>query len=83
MRDRWGRGYATEAAVAVMDYVVDRLGWSEIIHTIVPDNTKSQSVARKLGSTILRQATLPAPLDHVVTDVWGQTAQQWLAWRGR
>ena len=83
VRDRWGRGYATEAAVAVMDYVVDRLGWHEIIHTIVPDNGKSQSVARKLGSTILRQATLPAPLDHVVTDVWGQTRDQWVARRGR
>lgn len=81
VRERWGRGYATEAAVAVMDYVVDQLGWTEIIHTIVPDNVKSQAVARKLGSTILRQTSLPAPLDHIVTDAWGQTAEQWIARR--
>lgn len=81
VRERWGRGYATEAAVAVMDYVVDRLGWTEIIHTIVPENVKSQAVARKLGSTILRQTTLPAPIDHIVTDAWGQTAEQWIAKR--
>src|SRR3954471_21438518 len=38
VRDTWGQGYATEAAVRVMDYVVDDLGWVDVIHTIDPAN---------------------------------------------
>jgi RimJ/RimL family protein N-acetyltransferase len=81
-RDTWGKGYATEGASACMDYAVDVLGWTEIIHTIEPENHASQGVARKLGSTILRQATMPAPFENMVCDVWGQTREQWLARRG-
>ena len=80
-RDTWGKGYATEGAIACMDYAVDVLGWSEIIHTIEPANHASQGVARKLGSTILRQATMPAPYEDMVCGVWGQTREQWRARR--
>ena len=50
-RPAWGRGIATEAARASVDY-----GWSEvdldrIIHLIDPTNERSQSVARKIGSS--------------------------------
>ena len=80
-RDTWGKGYATEGASACMDYAIDVLGWSEVIHTIEPANRASQGVARKLGSTILRQAAMPAPYEDMVCDVWGQTREQWLARR--
>ena len=50
VRDCWGRGYATEGAEAAMDFGFDRLGWTDIIHSIAPDNVASQHVARKLGS---------------------------------
>ena len=30
-----------------------RCGWSEVIHTIAPDNVNSQAVAKRLGSTLL------------------------------
>jgi len=33
-----GQGLAREAAVAAIDYAVDTLGWSDVIHTIHPDN---------------------------------------------
>ena len=49
-RSAWGKGYATEGAAAAMDYVVDHLGWTEIIHTILPENTGSIKVAERLGS---------------------------------
>jgi RimJ/RimL family protein N-acetyltransferase len=78
-RDTWGKGYATEGAIACMDYAFDVLGWDEAIHTIEPDNAASQAVARKLGSTILRQAQMPAPFEDMVVDVWGQSREQWLA----
>src|ERR1700743_2685149 len=50
-RETWGKGYATESAVACMDYVFDTLGWAEAIHTIEPENTASQAVAKRLGGT--------------------------------
>jgi len=80
-RDVWGRGYATEGATAAMDYAFDVLGWTEAVHTIEPANTGSQAVARRLGSTILRQGKMPAPFQDLTLDVWGQTREQWLARR--
>src|SRR3546814_17538372 len=49
-RDAWGKGYATEAATAAMDYAFDTLGWDRVIHCIDPDNLASQRVALRLGS---------------------------------
>ena len=51
-----------------------------MIHTIEAPNVKSQQVARRLGSRILRQAVLPAPL-NVAVDCWGQSREDWLARR--
>jgi len=51
------------------------------VHSIEPANTAAQAVARRRGSTILRQARMPAPFQHSVLDVWGQTREQWLARR--
>lgn len=82
-REAWGRGYAPEAAAAATDWAFDALGWDEVIHTIDPQNVPSQAVARKLGSRILRQARLPAPLDEPVVDVWGQSREEWRAGRRR
>ena len=75
--DAWGKGYAIEAAIAAIDYAFDTLGWTEVVHCINPNNSASQRVAERLGSRILRQATLPAPLDYEHVDVWGQTRDEW------
>lgn len=82
VRSAWGKGYAVEGSAAAMDYAVDQLGWTEIIHTIDPLNTGSAKVAERLGSTILRQGRLPPPYDTIDMDIWGQTAAQWKARRG-
>ena len=76
-RDAWGKGYALEAAVASVDYAFDTLGWTEVVHCINPANARSQAVARRLGARVLRQATLPAPLEHENVDVWGQSREEW------
>ena len=34
------------------------------------------AVARRLGSRVLRQATLPPPIGFAV-DVWGQSRAEW------
>lgn len=80
-RSAWGNGYATEGATAVADYVINTLGWSEIIHTILPGNTASVKVAERLGSQFMRQAATPPPFEGQVWDVYGQSADDWRARR--
>jgi RimJ/RimL family protein N-acetyltransferase len=73
----WRDGYATEAAVACMDFACDVLGWEDIVHTIAPDNAGSQGVARKLGSVNRGPGRLPDPYASHVTEIWGQTRDEW------
>ena len=82
-RQSWGRGYATEGSIAAIDWSFSELGWDEVIHTIAPENLNSQAVAKRLGSTLLRSTSLPAPYADMVVDVWGQSRSQWQAQRSR
>src|SRR5262249_21912875 len=43
-RAYWGRGYATEAAWAALDYGFDALGLPEIVAQTVPANWRSRRV---------------------------------------
>jgi RimJ/RimL family protein N-acetyltransferase len=79
VRDCWGRGFATEAAIATADWAFDNLGWTQIIHSIAPDNAASQQVARKLGSDNWGPGQLPPPYEHDRVDIWGQTRERWQA----
>ena len=47
--DYWGKGLATEAAFAVMDYAFFELKLSEIVSFTVPENTASRRVMEKIG----------------------------------
>lgn len=80
-QDAWGKGYATEACAAAMDWAFDTLGWTEVIHCIAPDNTASQAVARRLGSRNSGPGKLPPPLDTHAVDVWRQSRAEWTARR--
>jgi RimJ/RimL family protein N-acetyltransferase len=79
--DCWGRGYATEAARAAVDWVFAALGWREVIHVIDVDNVASQALARKLGSRRRGRGRLPAPYESAAVDIWGQTRDEWRARR--
>ncbi len=79
----WGRGYATEAAAASMDYAVETLGWTGVIHTIDPANTASVAVARRLGSSHRGPGRLPPPYAAARIDIWGQSAAEWAENRKR
>lgn len=48
-KDRWGRGYATEAARACLDYGFETVGLSEIVGLVVPENVASARVLEKCG----------------------------------
>jgi RimJ/RimL family protein N-acetyltransferase len=73
----WGKGYALEGASACMDWAVDQLGWTEIIHCIDPDNLASQKLAQRLGSRLRGPGKLPAPFEDAPIELWGQTRDEW------
>jgi RimJ/RimL family protein N-acetyltransferase len=77
-----GKGYATEAAAAAMTFAVETLGWDDVIHVIDGENVASQAVARKLGARNRGPGRLPAPYEHASVDIWGQTRDEWLRFRG-
>lgn len=79
LRECWGRGYAVEGAAAAMDWSFDTLGWSNVIHSIAPENIPSQRVAQKLGSRNLGPGRLPPPFEADAVDLWGQTREEWRA----
>jgi RimJ/RimL family protein N-acetyltransferase len=62
--DRWGRGYATEAARAAIEWAPE-LGIGELVALIMEDNSASRRVAEKLG---MKEAgiTLHAGLEHLI-----------------
>jgi RimJ/RimL family protein N-acetyltransferase len=82
-RGAWGKGYATEAAIAAIDWAFDELGWTEVIHSISPDNVASQALAARLGSVNRGPGKLPEPFADEAIDIWGQSREQWLARRSR
>jgi RimJ/RimL family protein N-acetyltransferase len=81
VRESWGKGYAPEGAAAATDWAFDNLGWTDVIHSIAPDNIASQQVARKLGSINRGRGALPPPFHQTVIDIWGQPREEWRARR--
>ncbi|WP_335986078.1 GNAT family N-acetyltransferase [Glycomyces sp. MUSA5-2] len=58
-RDRWGRGYAPEAARAVIGFAFAELGLERVVSCIHSENTASIRVAEKLGMALERETTVP------------------------
>jgi RimJ/RimL family protein N-acetyltransferase len=56
-RDVWGRGYATEAAAAALDWAWGNLDVDRVLSVIAPDNGASLRVAARLGMHRLRDDT--------------------------
>ena len=48
-RARWGRGYATEAATALLEWGFRELALQRVIASTLPGNRPSQKVLRRLG----------------------------------
>lgn len=60
----WGQGYATEAARFFKSYAIQELGMTRLICLIQRKNTRSISVAHKLGMTLHKETTFNAiPVD--------------------
>lgn len=50
-REAWGRGYATEAARAILAFAFDTLALPEVLALTTATNTRSQAVMKRLGMT--------------------------------
>ena len=72
-----GKGYAFEGAVAACDFAVEFLKWPELMHSIDPDNHRSQALAKRLGATNSGPTRLPAPFEDAPVDAWTQSADAW------
>jgi RimJ/RimL family protein N-acetyltransferase len=79
-RDAWGKGYASEAATAAIDWAFDHLKWSAVIHVIEPANTPSIGVAIRLGSVRTGHIDRLPPFGFAA-DLYGQSAADWRARR--
>jgi RimJ/RimL family protein N-acetyltransferase len=49
--EHWGKGYATEAARAVLDDAFGRVGLAEVVAITTPHNERSRRVMDRLGMT--------------------------------
>jgi ribosomal-protein-alanine N-acetyltransferase len=49
--EQWGKGYATEAAKAALEYGFNELRLDEIVSFTVPENHRSVRVMQRLGMT--------------------------------
>jgi RimJ/RimL family protein N-acetyltransferase len=70
-----GKGYASEAARAAIDWAFATFAIEQVIHCIDRENTASQSVARRLGAEKQREIEL---FGHVA-DMWVTTREAWTA----
>jgi RimJ/RimL family protein N-acetyltransferase len=70
-----GKGYASEAARASIDWSFATFEIDRIIHCIDRENTASQSVARRLGAKKEREIDL---FGHVA-DIWVTKRDNWKA----
>lgn len=62
-----GKGIAYEAACFARNYAYGALGWSTIISCSMPDNTRSQSLAKRMGAT--REGDFNHP-EFGVLEIW-------------
>src|SRR6478609_2168323 len=58
-RSEWGRGYATEAAIATRDFAFDAVGLDRLVSVARHENLASTGVMRKLGMTLERATVHP------------------------
>ena len=66
-RDQWGKGYATEAVIALVAFGRQNWGVSRLIATLYPANTASQRVLAKAG---FHHASDRTNDDGSITQVW-------------
>ncbi len=75
-RARQGQGYASEAALALVFDLVQRIGVARVSAELDPKNAASQRVLENVGLAYERSA-------GVDSMIYGVTADEWRAWADR
>jgi len=67
--DHWGKGYATEAGAAAIEYAFAHHDVDAVYSVILPENTASQAVAQRLGFTLHETRAL-SHFPSLVHGIW-------------
>jgi RimJ/RimL family protein N-acetyltransferase len=76
-RERWGNGYATEAAIAWLDHGFGPLGLSRVISISDAPNERSIAVMRRLGMTFDHAGPIHDEGQVFDAVVFSITAERW------
>jgi diamine N-acetyltransferase len=81
----WGKGYAVEAAAALVEYFFDTLGVTRVMGITHPDNRASAMVLERIGMLSEGRTRLSYWVGDVASDdvIYGMTRPDWEAWRDR
>jgi RimJ/RimL family protein N-acetyltransferase len=72
----WGKGYATEAGASAIAYAFEVIGAGEVFSIILPENERSQAVARRLGLTFIEERVLSS-FPESPHGIWRLGRDQW------
>jgi diamine N-acetyltransferase len=81
----WGRGYAVEAASALVEYLFETAGVTRVEAMLHPDNPASAMVLERVGLLFEGHTRSSFWLDDDNSDDWlyGMTRHDWDTWRNR
>jgi RimJ/RimL family protein N-acetyltransferase len=81
----WGRGYATEAATAVLDQAFTTMGLDRVGCVTNAENRRSTDVAERLGMSVITEISVPSDDGtRIVTALLLQVDRNdWLTGNGR
>ncbi len=81
----WGKGYAVEAAAALVDWLYEVAGVTRVFGMLHPDNPPSAMVLERVGMLFEGHTKSSFWVGDEVSDDWiyGMTRDDWEAWRGR
>lgn len=84
-REHWGKGYAVEAAAALVEYLFVQRGVTRVFGMLHPDNVASAMVLERLGMLFEGHTRASFWVGDENSDDWiyGMTRADWEAWRDR
>ena len=84
-KENWGKGYATEALAAMIEYLFDTVGVTRVFGMLHPDNPASAMVLERSGLLFEGHTRSSFWLGDEVSDDWiyGMTRLDWERWRDR
>jgi len=84
-RSHWGKGYASEAAAAMIEYLFEDVGVTRVAGTLHPENIASAMVLERLGFVHEGHTRLSYWVGDDNSDDWiyGLTRAEWETWRTR